>query len=221
MTGSPINISGRTAEFRPPDNRHLMVHECSAFGPGEMQAIRDFVIARNHESCASSERLHAIWICVPLSDVIDGQFDEGARLLLDIGVPLVLVFTKFDLIVPKVSSASGNDNGRIRAAYTAHERQCRSLFRDVPAEIVSTRPRFRDLTDKLVQTTDGLILAHSRKVAASSEAQRSQPRMSLVPLAWSVSQRASRDINILTAIEVGRSKYWRALWSSDDFRDKP
>ena len=179
-------------------------------------------------------------ICVPLSDVIDGHFDEGVRLLLDIGgeraqrtlqltvdmnrrllVPLVLVFTKFDLIVPKVSSAGGNDNGRVRAAYTTHERQCRSLFRDVPAEIISSddssyvffgevvsrralfsaQPRFRDLTDKLVQTTDGLIVAHSRKVAASSEAQRLQPRMSLVPLAWSVSQRASRDINILTAIE--------------------
>ena len=65
----------------------------------------------------------------------------------------------------------------------------------------SAKPRFRDLIEKLVQTTDLLILAHSRKIATSSEAQRTQPRMSLVPLAWSVSQRASRDINILTAIE--------------------
>ncbi|KAN0107074.1 hypothetical protein V8E52_010519 [Russula decolorans] len=214
MSGSPINISGRTAEFRPPDNRHLIVHECSAFGPGDMQAIRDFITAHNHENCPASERLHAIWICVPMSDVIDGQFDdEGVKLLLDIGVPLVLVFTKFDQIVPKVSSG-GNDYRRIRAAYTAHEGQCRSLFGDVPAEIVSTRQGFRDLIDKLVQTTDRLIITHSHKIAASSEAQR----MSLVPLAWSVSQRASRDINILTAIEVGRSKYWRGLWSSDDFR---
>jgi hypothetical protein len=132
-------------------------------------------------------------------------------------VPLVLVFTKFDQIVPKVSSG-GNDYRRIRAAYTAHEGQCRSLFGDVPAEIVSSdysfvcvffgeivsrralflaRQGFRDLIDKLVQTTDRLIITHSHKIAASSEAQR----MSLVPLAWSVSQRASRDINILTAIE--------------------
>jgi hypothetical protein len=178
-----------------------------------------------------------------MSDVIDGQFDEGVKLLLDIGgegaqttsqptvemnrlplVPLVLVFTKSDLIVPKVPSntAGGNDYKRVRAAYTAHEGQCRSLFGNVPAEIVSSdyslvcvsfgevvsrralfsaRPRFRDLIDRLVQTTDQLILAHSDRIAAPSEAQRPQPRMSLVPLAWSVSQRASRDINILTAIE--------------------
>ena len=132
-------------------------------------------------------------------------------------MPLVLVFTKFDLIVPKVSSV-GNDHRRFRAAYTAHEWQCRSLFGDVPAEIVSSdysfvcvvvgeivlrpalflaRQGFRDLIDKLVQTTDRLIIHHPHKISASSEAQRMSP----VPLAWSVSQRASRDINIQTAIE--------------------
>ena len=58
---SPINVSGRTAEFRPPDNRHLVVHECSASGSGEMQAIRDFITTRNHKSRPDSESLHAIW----------------------------------------------------------------------------------------------------------------------------------------------------------------
>ena len=84
-----------------------------------------------------------------MSDVINGQFDEGVRLLLDVGgegaqrilqpaiemniwllVPLVLVFTKVDQIVPKVSSSG--------TAYTALEGQCRSLSGDVPAQIVSS-----------------------------------------------------------------------------------
>ena len=58
---APTNVSGRTAEFRPRDNRHLIVHECSAFGPGELQPIRDFITNRNHKSRQASERLHAIW----------------------------------------------------------------------------------------------------------------------------------------------------------------
>ncbi|KAF8489076.1 hypothetical protein F5888DRAFT_1210533 [Russula emetica] len=202
---SPINISGRTDEFRPPDNRHLIVHECSAFGPGEMQAIRDFITTRNHKSRPASERLHAIWICIPMSDVIDGQVDEGVKMLLSIGVPLVIVFTKFDL------SSSHND----------YEERCRSLFGNVPVDIVSTQPKFRGLINKLVATTDGVIIAHSRNVSAPSEAQRTQPRLSPVSLAWSVSQRASRDINVQAAIEVGRSRYWRRLWSSDDFVGQP
>ena len=61
LKGSPINVAGRTAEFCPRDNRHLIVHECSATGRGEMQAIRDFITTRNHKSRPASERLHAIW----------------------------------------------------------------------------------------------------------------------------------------------------------------
>jgi hypothetical protein len=137
-------------------------------------------------------------------------------------VPLVIVFTMFDLIVPNVSS---DDNEHERAKVTAYmtwEEHCRTLFGNVRAEIVSSnyylvcvscrgvvshltlfsaRPRFRDLIVKLVATTDRAIMGHSRDISASPEAQRTQSRMSPVTLAWSVSQRASRSINIQAAIE--------------------
>jgi hypothetical protein len=119
-------------------------------------------------------------------------------------VPLVIVLTKFDL------SSSHKD----------YEVRCRSLFGNVPADIVSSiysfvrvaykgglihlfpaRPKFRHLIDKLVATTDGVIIAHPRNVSAPSELQRTQSRMSPVRLAWSVSQRASRGIKIQAAIE--------------------
>ncbi|KAF8489079.1 hypothetical protein F5888DRAFT_1211977 [Russula emetica] len=199
MPRAPTNVSGITAEFRPRDNRHLIVHECSASGLGEVQAIRDFITTRNHTSRQASERLHAIWICIPMSDVINGQSDEGLKLLLGTGVPLVIVFTKFDL------SSSHND----------YEERCRSLFGNVPVDIVSTQPKFRRLINKLVATTDKVIIAHSRNISAPAEAQGT--RMSTVTLAWSVSQRASRSINIQAAIEVGRSRYWRRLGASQDF----
>ncbi|KAF8474329.1 hypothetical protein DFH94DRAFT_124853 [Russula ochroleuca] len=215
MNASPTNASPRVAEFRPHDNRHLMAYECSGFGAGDLQVIRDFVMTRNHKSRSASERLHAIWICVPMLDVITGQFDESVTMLLGIGVPLVLVFTKFDMIFPNVSSniAGGNEGARA----TAYEEHCRSLFGNVPAAIVSTRPRFRDLIEKLVAITDEVIIAHSRNVSALSEAQRIRLRTFPVTLAWSVSQRTSRDINIQAAIEIGRSRYWCRLGSSDDF----
>ena len=59
--GAPINVSGRTTEFLPRDNRQLIVHECSGSGPRDLQAIRDFVTTRNHKNRPASERLHAIW----------------------------------------------------------------------------------------------------------------------------------------------------------------
>ena len=59
-------------------------------------------------------------------------------------MPLVLVFTKVDLIVPKASSniAGGEDYRRFTAAHTQCEVQCRSLFGFVPAEIVSSDDSF-------------------------------------------------------------------------------
>src|SRR5580658_8837037 len=68
----------------------------------------------------SNEADGELRICIPISDVIDGQVDQGVKMLLDTGgevaqrdltfemircpsVPLVVVFTKLDLIVPNVS----------------------------------------------------------------------------------------------------------------------
>ena len=120
-------------------------------------------------------------------------------------MPSVIVFTKVD----KVSSSHHN-----------YEERCRSLFGNVPADIVSSiytfvciadkgwltplfpaQPKFRHLINKLVATTDEVIIAHSRNISALSGAQVTQPRLFPETLAWSVAQRASRDINILTAIE--------------------
>lgn len=139
-------------------------------------------------------------------------------------MPLVIVYTMFDLIDRNVPS-HGNGYEKARAtAYMAWDGHRRTLFGNVPvrAETVSSnyspvcvsckrvvshltlfsvQPRFRDLIVKLVATTDEVIVGHPRNISASSEAQRSQSRMSPVTLAWSVSQRASRDINVQAAIE--------------------
>ena len=50
--------------FRPDDNRHLIVHECSGFEPGDaegIRAIRDFIATRTDPNRPPAERLHAIW----------------------------------------------------------------------------------------------------------------------------------------------------------------
>ena len=56
-----MNASPRTVEFRPHENDHLVVYECSGFEPGDLQVIRDYITTRNHKSRPASERLHAIW----------------------------------------------------------------------------------------------------------------------------------------------------------------
>jgi hypothetical protein len=110
-------------------------------------------------------------ICIPISDVIHGQVDQGVKMLLDTGgevaqrdltfemircpsVPLVVVFTKLDLIVPNVSS-SRND----------FEERCRSQFGKVPAEIVSSIYSFVCVR---VRVVSHLCLQHSQSFASLS-----------------------------------------------------
>ncbi|KAF8258134.1 hypothetical protein EI94DRAFT_1755521 [Lactarius quietus] len=237
MTAAPERASGKAdidVEFRPQDNRYLIVHECSgldyqAEDPQDLQTIRDFISRRTEASRSPCERLHAIWICVPASDAIDGRLGDGVKEILGIRhVPVILVFTKFDVVVSQVRldipSGDSQHHERARArAHTMYEESCRRIFhkesRDVPAEIVSEQSRFIDLIDNLVVTTDRFI-TYPRAPSTGTGVQGRKQRVGAVPLAWSAAVRVNHDITIQATIEVGRSRYWRSLWSSLDFADQ-
>jgi len=68
-------------------------------------------------------------------------------------------------------------------------------------------------------TTDRIITV-SRVPSAQSSVQGAKQRVAAVPLAWSAALRVSREIIIQTTIDVGRSRYWRNLWSNLDFADQ-
>ncbi|KAI0246858.1 hypothetical protein BJV78DRAFT_1364569 [Lactifluus subvellereus] len=230
MAAAPVNVSGNSdihVGFCPDDNRYLTIHECSGFEPGNsqnLQIIRNLITDRTAVHLPAPERLHAIWICVPTSDLIDGNLGDGVEEILGTQkVPVVLIFTKFDLLVSQVllDTAGGDPRYHEHAKARAQdmcEESCRRLLRkhpkDVPAETVSRKPEFGDLIDKLIVTTCQL-LAEPRAVVTPSKVRKAKLRLpSPVPLAWSVAQRASRNVIIEASIEVGRSRYWCDLGSS-------
>ncbi|KAH9018536.1 hypothetical protein EDB85DRAFT_1897124 [Lactarius pseudohatsudake] len=234
MTAAPESALGKVdinVEFRPGDNRYLTVHECSgldsqASSSQELQTIRDFITHRTDPSCPDSERLHVVWICVPASDAIAGRLGDGVEEIRGLGsVPVVVVFTKFDVVVSKVrldSPSESHERARTRAHKMCQD-SCRDLFhentrdvRHVPAAIVSENSRFIDLIDNVAVTTNKLI-TNSRAPSARSSGQGAEQR---VGLAWSAALRVNHDIIIQASIEVGRSRYWRNLSSSLDFADQ-
>ncbi|KAI0272988.1 hypothetical protein BGY98DRAFT_1099659 [Russula aff. rugulosa BPL654] len=229
--GSDINLA-----FRPDDNHHLIVHEYCGLELGDAQGLRtvqDFITDRTDPNRAPAERLHAIWICITTSDAIGRNIGEGIVEILNMRrAPVVVAFTKSDLAFPLISgSESGHyqyqphyqDRTRTRA-YAQCEQLCRSLFsreaKDVPAELVSVMPQYSALINNLIVTTDRLIMGSRVAPSSRSSSQGAKPRIAPAPLAWSVALRASRDITIQASIEIGRSRYWRSLWSSLDFVDQ-
>jgi len=142
-------------------------------------------------------------------------------------VPVVVAFTKSDLAYPHIS---GSESGtyqyrdRSRARGSAHpecNELCRSLFRrDVPAELVSVMPQYGALINNLTVMTDRSITGSRVAGSSLSSSQGAKSRIAPAPLSWSVALRTSQDISIQASIEVGRSRYWRNLWSSLDFTDQ-
>ena len=48
-------------EFRPDDNRYLIVHEFSGLDSENVQTTRDFISRRTDPNRSPSDRLHAVW----------------------------------------------------------------------------------------------------------------------------------------------------------------
>ncbi|KAN0136731.1 hypothetical protein V8E53_005501 [Lactarius tabidus] len=202
-------------EFRPADNRYLIVHECNDL---DSQTTRDFISRRTDANRLPPERLHAIWICVPASDAIAGRLGDGMKEILGLrNVPVILVLTKFDLVVSQVlldrfSGAPQYHEGARASAHAMYEEFCRHIFdkepRDVPAEIVSEKARSSDLIENLVVTTDRLITGSRGSTRAGAQA--GTQRLGAVPLSWSAAIRVNHDIIIQATIEVGRKRYWRS-----------
>ncbi|KAN0133589.1 hypothetical protein V8E53_008577 [Lactarius tabidus] len=226
----PLGESDINFEYFPEDNRYLIVHECSGFDSRARDSqtflnIRDFISRRTDTSRSASERLHAVWICVPASDAISGELGEGAEEILGMrAVPVILVLTKFDIVVSKVLFEIAPDDpqqhGRARAdAHAMYEDSCRRLFhKDVPTEVVSENPRYTDLIEKLVETTNRFILDPRDSLAASGvRGEKSQ--ISPVALAWSAALRVGHGVVIRASIEVGQSRLWQCLWSNVHFAD--
>jgi len=139
-------------------------------------------------------------------------------------VPIVVAFTKFDVII-LIEGRNSQDHEHARAKACARfDDSCRSLFgrgpKDIPAEIVQgsllsflewllTSPfavnsQLGDLIERLVGTTDRLIMGPPTASIRSSE-RSAMKRISPVPLAWSAALRTSLDIIMEASIEyVGR-----------------
>ncbi|KAF8262935.1 hypothetical protein EI94DRAFT_1742200 [Lactarius quietus] len=233
VTATPERSPGKTDidyEYNSEDNRYLIVHKSSGLGSPAVdsqnfQNIRDFILHRSDTNCSASERLHAVWICIPASDVIDGNLGEGVEDILHMGaVPVILVLTKFDMVVSDILSKVSSDNAELAkvTALQMCEDSCRRHFdkglREMPAEIVSWEPEFGDLVEKLVVTTDGFIPG-PRDPSAGFQVgvQGEWQRISAERLVWSAALRVCRDIVVDASIEVGRSGYWHHLGSKVEF----
>ncbi|KAH9968482.1 hypothetical protein BGW80DRAFT_1254372 [Lactifluus volemus] len=189
-------IADINSESSYPDNRRLIVHEYPGFEPRYAQNCKSSGNLSRH---ALTQKAHRRKDCMrfgnqtvmvdlrPHVDLINGNIGVGVKEMLAMPqVPIVLVFTKYDMIVSQ--------------EMYYYEESCHRLLgkrpRDVPAEIVSSELGFGDHISKLVETTHKLIAVDSLNAALSTsfETQRGTPQISPVSLAFSMAQRGSKPL---------------------------
>ncbi|KAF8331173.1 hypothetical protein F5887DRAFT_998825 [Amanita rubescens] len=90
-------------------NRNLILHYYEPYNMEKFGVMAKFIVERSQEGPAA-ERLHAIWFCASVPCMDGRLFEEGDEMIFMLNrnkVPIIVVFTKFDLFVAGMGSGSG------------------------------------------------------------------------------------------------------------------
>jgi len=229
-----------TLEIKSELNDRLILHDSEGFGFGEtntLRTVQDFIRKRSSKSIPLNDRLHAIWLCAEIPHAGGRVFERGDEEFLHDhthNVPIVVVFTKYDLFVttkmkeiasqinPRIFGGDKNKyDDRIRelanqAATRAMVPLCETPLRSVvPGNRlawtkVSSRPKYQKTIEDLIEVTLNSIrgpiaeAARSSKPSVSDSAAANSKDINVERLLLAVAQRGSAEASIKACIEVGR-----------------
>ncbi|KAJ7208525.1 hypothetical protein GGX14DRAFT_395676 [Mycena pura] len=99
-------------EIMAPENPLFVLHDSMGFVPGDennYQLVEQFLQDRNASERQLADRVHIIWLCILIPHAGSRVIETGEKKLLALAtrlkgatVPLVAVFTQFDLLVSSV-----------------------------------------------------------------------------------------------------------------------
>ncbi|KAF9072037.1 hypothetical protein BDP27DRAFT_1418401 [Rhodocollybia butyracea] len=214
-------VSNIHREITYEENSKFILHDSQGFVAGETQnyeTVRKFITDRGRQR-ELKDRLHAIWFCMEVPTENGALFKKADEtfLALDIkNVPVVVVFTKYDLLVRKFEKEADDNIGDKELdaivnlkADEFYNKTCvlplKAITRNRKSPIthvrVSTRRRYNHTLATLVMETQTRLDKY-------------------ISILWQSAQRASLDEKINGCIAVGKKKYWRSLASSFYFLGK-
>ncbi|KAG8868735.1 hypothetical protein FRB97_001954 [Tulasnella sp. 331] len=133
-------VSDINVEITSPKNDRLILHDSQGFEQGELanlHTVKDFIRRRNAMP-ALQDRIHAVWLCIQIPYAGGRLLETGDEEFLkaDFGLPVIVVFTKYDILRFKVNKEIKRTSefetwrddeaaGHVEAAvYDAYERTC-------------------------------------------------------------------------------------------------
>jgi len=229
-------------EVRSSANPYLILHDSEGFEPTKsehLDVVKDFLRSQNSLPDLK-DKVHAIWLCIQTPHAGGRAFETGDEQLIrfatqEIKVPIVVVFTQFDLLISlMMKNLSDKEEDELsddeidelcwKRAEEEFEKSCvkplqaaTSKFRPSSAPIIQAKTSTRN-------GSQGSITELARRYQ-SSRSKLVDDTQQLVQDHWkgdlwivfAVAQRASANVNIKSSIEVGMKKYWQSLSSGTAF----
>ncbi|KAG9316108.1 hypothetical protein JVU11DRAFT_3782 [Chiua virens] len=206
------------------NNRFMLYTSSRDFLPNsdtDFDDLRKFICTQLGEK-DPQKMLHAIWICMKAPLGGERLNESGVERILDVAhkkVPVIIVLTKFDLLVDsiasvKISNLGGDDKRREEAERildnTLKNISLDSLLSQQLVTPVSTMTGYEDTVSTLIQSTDAAIQKFHQKRTHDTP----------IALAWAIAQRQDLETTIAATIDVGSKGYWSGLRSTTKFKGK-
>ncbi|KAG2356376.1 hypothetical protein BDR07DRAFT_1364291 [Suillus spraguei] len=214
-------------EFTSRENDKFVLHDSQGFEAADkvnLEIVQKF-IERRRNMPTQKDQLHAIWLCFEIPRAGGRLLERGTEEFLTLksngtlgNIPIVVVFTKYDKLVGRMertlwetSNGSTDEDIKELAKKNAEDELQDICIRplkefagpDVPYVKISTYKGYEETPTHLIQITEERVGQHSTPEAA---------------MMTSIAQRVHSRLKIKTSIDVGKTRYWKALASATKFK---
>ncbi|KAJ7337623.1 hypothetical protein DFH08DRAFT_1014892 [Mycena albidolilacea] len=207
----------KVSDFNPGDadidkeitserNKLFVLHDSKGFEPADLttfNVVHDFIIRRSNDQLELKDRLHAAWLCIktPFAGgrVLEAGDEKFLQLAQEYKVPVVVVFTKYDILVRKPGYTEDKSKAEFMGYVKSLETAADRLGIKMPPYINVTVPkpgkRAGINISKLVEITREVVKEY----------------LTDAWIMWVVAQRAHIPKKVELCIEKGMHYYQLAL----------
>ncbi|KAF8629773.1 hypothetical protein AX15_003278 [Amanita polypyramis BW_CC] len=248
------NRAGRAdinREMTSEHNKLLALHDSEGYEPGEEKkfGVLERFVRKRSQKKRVADRIHAIWLCITVPFVDGRIFEDGDEKLFQLDrnkVPIIVVFTKYDLLVAAATTRLGKVGTDESTLPVMCQEMAEKIFQDkcirpfeeltkgisekIPYLQVSTKEP--DTLKQLVEVTmrnvhvetsappPTRILSWFRGRSPNTDAGDAQSTEDLsdsAQVTLAAAQRVDMPTKIQASISVGKKKYWRGIASGINF----
>ncbi|KAG1807811.1 uncharacterized protein BJ212DRAFT_1485389 [Suillus subaureus] len=196
------------------DNSKFVLHDGGGFESGDgnsVSIVKDF-IARRLEMPDLEDKLHAIWLCIPIPRIKECLLESGVqdflrsrKQVLGRDIPIVVVLTQFDLYDAQHNAMEAGqilEDTKKTLRQSCVEPLEAAVDSEIPHVVVFAEDAIEDTVQQLVDVTTTNVDKYVAGEAA---------------LVAMMAQQVDIGLKIKASIVIGKKRHWKCLAAGTNF----